>query len=70
MKTLTKEDVKNIIERLLKTFLEAVVAYLVLALPKTSLDNETAIKTLVIGSVAAGVSAILNLVQTLLKEEE
>ena len=70
MKTLTKEDVKNIIERLLKTFLEAVVAYLVLALPKTSLDSETAVKTLVIGAVAAGVSAILNLVQTLLKEGE
>ena len=70
MKKLTKEEILNILERMLKTFLEAIVAYLIATLPTTTLNDKVAVSTLVIGAIASGVSAILNLVQAMLKGEE
>lgn len=69
MNKLTKEQAYNIVERALKTFLEAVVAFLIATLPTTVLSDKLSVQALIFGAIASGVSAVLNLVQTLLKGE-
>lgn len=54
----------TIIGKLLKTFLEGFIASLVITLPTiTNINDFELIKSIFVGAVAMGISAILNLIQ-------
>lgn len=61
---------KDIGIRCLKTFIQGVVAYLAVSITSTDFNNKEAIKGLIIGAVAGGVSALMNIINNLLKGDE
>jgi len=61
---------KDIGIRCLKTFIQGVVAYLTLSIATTDFTNKEAIKGLIIGAIASGISALMNNVNNLLKGDE
>lgn len=56
--------------RCLKTFIQGVVAYLAVSVSTTDFTDKEAIKALVIGALASGVSCLMNVVNNLLKGDE
>lgn len=59
----------DIIERVVKTFVEGVVAYLsTITLVGTDLTNTHLLKGILLGAIASGLSAVINLVQSYLKK--
>jgi len=52
---------KDIIIRALKTFLQGFLGALTITLPNSDFSDETVIKSILIGAVAAGISAVMNL---------
>lgn len=61
---------KDIGIRCLKTFIQGVVAYLTVSISTTDFTDKEAIKGLIIGTIASGVSAITNLTLALLKKDD
>lgn len=61
---------KDIGIRCLKTFIQGVVAYLTVSISTTDFTDKEAIKGLVIGTIASGVSALMNIINGLLKGDE
>lgn len=61
---------KDIGIRCLKTFIQGVVAYLTVSISTTDFTDKEAIKGLVIGTIASGVSALMNIINSLLKGDE
>ena len=61
---------KDIGIRCLKTFIQGVVAYLTVSISTTDFTDKEAIKGLVIGTIASGVSAVMNIVNSLLKGDD
>lgn len=61
---------KDIGIRCLKTFIQGVVAYLAVSISTTDFTDKEAIKGLIIGTIASGVSAITNLTLSLLKKDD
>ena len=61
---------KDIGIRCLKTFIQGVVAYLAVSISTTDFNDKEAIKGLIIGTIASGVSALMNIVNNLLKGDE
>lgn len=61
---------KDIGIRCLKTFIQGVVAYLAVSLSTTDFTNKEAVKGLIIGTIASAVSAVMNLINSLLKGDE
>ena len=61
---------KDIGIRCLKTFIQGVVAYLAVSISTTDFTDKEAIKGLIIGTIASGVSAVMNLINNLLKGDE
>lgn len=61
---------KDIGIRCLKTFIQGVVAYLTVSISTTDFTDKEAIKGLIIGTIASGVSALMNIVNSLLKGDE
>lgn len=61
---------KDIGIRCLKTFIQGVVAYLAVSISTTDFTDKEAIKGLIIGTIASAVSAVMNLINNLLKGEE
>ena len=61
---------KDIGIRCLKTFIQGVVAYLAVSISTTDFTNKEAVKGLIIGTIASGVSALMNIVNNLLKGDE
>ena len=61
---------KDIEIRCLKTFIQGVVAYLTVSISTTDFTDKEAIKALIIGAIASGVSAITNLTLSLLKKDD
>ena len=53
----------KLVGKVLKTFIEGFVASLLIVLPTTDLSNVDLVKSMMIGAIAAGISAVLNLVQ-------
>ena len=53
----------KLVGKVLKTFIEGFVASLLNVLPTTDLSNVDLVKSMMIGAIAAGISAVLNLVQ-------
>ena len=58
---------KDIGIRCLKTFIQGVVAYLTVSISTTDFTDKEAIKGLIIGTIASGVSALMNIINNLLK---
>ena len=52
---------RNILERAFKTFIEAFIATLAITLPNADLTDRAVLNSILIGSVATGISAVLNL---------
>ena len=61
---------KDIGIRCLKTFIQGVIAYLTVSISTTDFTDKEAIKGLIIGTIASGVSAITNLTLSLLKKDD
>ena len=61
---------KDIGIRCLKTFIQGVVAYLAVSISTTDFTDKEAIKGLIIGTIASGVSALMNIINNLLKGDE
>lgn len=53
---------KDIIVRALKTFIQGFLGALAVTLPSSDLTNQDIIKSLLIGAVAGGISAVMNLI--------
>ncbi len=52
----------DILIRALKTFLQGFLGALVVTLPNNDFTNITVLKSLLIGAVSAGISAMMNLI--------
>lgn len=61
---------KDIGIRCLKTFIQGIVAYLTVSISTTDFTDKEAVKALIIGAIASGVSALMNIVNELLKGDE
>lgn len=61
---------KDILIRALKTFIQGFLGALAVTLPTTDLTNTEIVKSVLIGAVAGGISAVMNLIITLLKKGE
>ncbi len=61
---------KDIIVRALKTFIQGFLGALAITLPTADLTNMTLIRSILIGAIAGGISAIMNLVVNLIKKEK
>ena len=59
---------KDIIIRALKTFLQGFLGALVVSLQGSDLTNFEVLKSLLIGAIAAGISAVMNLILRLLNK--
>ena len=64
-----KEKYKDILKRALKTFLQGFVGALPITITLTDLTNEAMLKSILIGALAGGISALHNFILTLLKKE-
>lgn len=53
---------KDILERMLKTFVQGVLSYLVIAMNGITNTDDIVVKSLLLGCVASGLSAIMNLI--------
>lgn len=60
---------KDIIIRALKTFLQGFLGALTVTLPNSNFSDYTVIKSVLIGAVAAGISAVMNLILTWLNKK-
>lgn len=61
---------KDILMRCIKTFIQGTVAYLTVSISTTDFTDKEAIKALIIGALASGVSALMNIINNLLKGDE
>ena len=61
---------KDIGIRCLKTFIQGVVAYLAVSISTTDFTDKEAVRALIIGTIASAVSAVMNLINNLLKGDE
>ena len=67
---MNKINWKDIGIRCLKTFIQGVVAYLAVSISTTDFTDKEAIKGLIIGTIASGVSALMNIINNLLKGDD
>ena len=67
---MNKINWKDIGIRCLKTFIQGTVAYLSVSISTTDFTDKEAIKGLIIGTIASGVSALMNIINNLLKGDE
>lgn len=61
---------KDILIRAFKTFVQGFLGALAITLPTTDLTNYELVKSILIGAVAGGISAVMNLIISLLKKEK
>lgn len=59
---------KDILIRALKTFIQGFLGALAITLPNSDLASESVLKSLLIGALASGISALMNFVLELLKK--
>lgn len=60
---------KDILIRAGKTFIQGFLGALAITLPNSDFSNMQVVKSLLIGAVAGGISAVMNLVINLLNKE-
>ena len=61
---------KDILIRALKTFIQGFLGALAITLPNSDLASESVLKSLLIGAIASGISAVMNFVLNLMKGED
>lgn len=61
---------KDIGIRCLKTFIQGTVAYLTVSISTTDFTDKEAVKCLIIGAIAGGVSAVMNIINNILKGDD
>ena len=61
---------KDIIIRSLKTFIQGFLGALAITLPNSNLMSEEVLKSLLIGALAGGISAVMNMVINLMKGDK
>jgi hypothetical protein len=61
---------KDILIRALKTFIQGFLGALAITLPSSDFSNAEVLKSLLIGALAGGISAVMNLVINYLNKEE
>lgn len=59
----------KLLGKVLKTFIEGFIASILIVLPTTDISNIDLVKSMMVGAIAAGISAVLNLVQEKLNGE-
>ena len=64
---ITKFFASDIFKRAIKTFIQGFLAVLVIAIADADLTNVAVLKSLIIGAVAGGISAVMNYAKTLCK---
>lgn len=60
---------KDILVRALKTFLQGFLGALAVTLPNSDFSNGSVLKSILIGAVAAGISAVMNLILSYLNKK-
>lgn len=61
---------KDILIRALKTFLQGFLGALAVTLPSSNLSDGAVVKSVLIGALAGGISAVMNLTLNYLKESD
>ena len=61
---------KDILIRAIKTFIQGFLGALAITLPNSDLASESVLKSLLIGAIAGGISAVMNFVLNLMKGED
>lgn len=59
---------KDIVIRAFKTFIQAFIAVISISVATTDLTNKEALKALIIGAIASGISALMNYILNLLNK--
>lgn len=65
-----KAKVKDILIRAIKTFIQGFLGALAITLPSTDLTDVALVKSILIGALAGGVSAVMNLIINLLNKNK
>ena len=60
---------KDILIRAIKTFIQGFLGALAVSLPNADLTNMAVLKSLLIGAIAAGISAVMNLIISLISKK-
>lgn len=63
-----KKIYKDIIIRAIKTFIQALLAYLSTSLLNSDITDKTVIKSIIIGAIASAISAVMNYIVLLLNK--
>lgn len=61
---------KDILVRALKTFVQGFLGALAVTLPSSDFSDSKILKSLIIGAVAGGISAVMNLIVNSLNKKE
>ena len=64
------KDIKDIIVRALKTFIQGFLGALAVTLPNSDFSDLSVLKSLLIGAIAAGISAVMNLILNYINKKE
>lgn len=65
-----KEKIKDVLVRTAKTFIQGFIGALVVILPNNDYTDEAFLKSALIGALAGGVCAVMNLIIKALEPEE
>lgn len=60
---------KDILIRMIKTFIQGFLGALAITLPNSDLASESVLKSLLIGAMAGGISAVMNLIIKMLGDD-
>lgn len=58
--------IEDITKRALKTFIQAFIGALIITLPNSDLSSKEVLKSLLIGALASGLSALMNYINNIL----
>jgi hypothetical protein len=61
---------KDILNRALKTFVQGFLASMIVSLNNATSVNETMLKSAILGAIAGGISAVMNMIIQYLDREE
>ncbi len=64
------KNYKDILIRAIKTFFQGFLGALAVTLPNSDFSDVTIMKSVLIGAVAGGISAVMNMTVQLLQKEE
>ena len=67
---MNKEEIKDILKRALKTFIQGFLAVLIYSLKDQDLTDLSILKPALIGALAGGISAVMNFTYNLLPKND